>query len=98
MWFYKLSSALKDLGFVSTKSIPLFTQVTSTSSLYILIYVDDIVVISNSQHEIDELVLKLNASFVLKDMGPLHYFLGIEDIRLIGVSCCYPKLNMCRMS
>jgi hypothetical protein len=43
-----------------------------------LVYVDDIIVASSSSSAIDALLRDLNADFALKDLGPLHYFLGIE--------------------
>jgi histone deacetylase 1/2 len=43
-----------------------------------LIYVDDIVVASSSEKVIDALLHDLGLDFALKDLGELHYFLGIE--------------------
>jgi hypothetical protein len=43
-----------------------------------LIYVDDIIVSSSSDQAIIALVKDLNNDFAIKDLGDLHYFLGIE--------------------
>jgi hypothetical protein len=43
-----------------------------------LIYVDDIVVASLSQKVVDTILHDLGLDFALKDLGELHYFLGIE--------------------
>jgi histone deacetylase 1/2 len=43
-----------------------------------LIYVDDIVVASLSEKDVDALLHDLGLDFALKDLGELHYFLGIE--------------------
>jgi histone deacetylase 1/2 len=43
-----------------------------------LIYVDDIIVASSSSAATDALLKILSAEFALKDLGDLHYFLGIE--------------------
>jgi hypothetical protein len=43
-----------------------------------LVYVDDIIVVSSSAAATDRLVHQLRTSFALKDLGPLHYFLGVE--------------------
>jgi histone deacetylase 1/2 len=40
--------------------------------------VDDIIVASSSQAAIDRLLRDLHKEFALKDLGNLHYFLGIE--------------------
>jgi hypothetical protein len=43
-----------------------------------LIYVDDIIVVSSNIHAVDALLTQLRDDFAIKDLGPLHYFLGIE--------------------
>jgi histone deacetylase 1/2 len=43
-----------------------------------LIYVDDIIVASSSEKTVDALLHDLGLDFALKDLGDLHYFLGIE--------------------
>jgi histone deacetylase 1/2 len=43
-----------------------------------LVYVDDIVVVSSSDSAVDALLHDLGIDFALKDLGELHYFLGIE--------------------
>jgi hypothetical protein len=46
--------------------------------MYLLIYVDDIIVASSSSSAVDALLNQLCADIALKDPGPLSYFLGIE--------------------
>jgi histone deacetylase 1/2 len=46
--------------------------------MFILVYVDDIIVASSSQEAIKALLKDLEREFALKDLGDLHYFLGIE--------------------
>ena len=43
-----------------------------------LIYVDDIVVTSSSPSAVEALLKDLGKEFALKDLGSLHFFLGIE--------------------
>jgi histone deacetylase 1/2 len=43
-----------------------------------LIYDDDIVVASSSEKAVDAFLHDLGMDFALKDLGGLHYFLGIE--------------------
>jgi histone deacetylase 1/2 len=50
-------------------------------SIFMLIYVDDIIVTGSSQEAIDALLRDLKQDFALKDLGDLHYFLGIEVIK-----------------
>lgn len=45
---------------------------------YMLIYVDDIIIASSSVQVTDDLMRDLQGAFALKDLGDLHFFLGIE--------------------
>lgn len=45
---------------------------------YLLVYVDDIIVTSNSSPHLTHLFAALNKEFAMKDLGPLNYFLGVE--------------------
>jgi histone deacetylase 1/2 len=46
--------------------------------MFMLIYVDDIIVVSSSSAAVTALLTDLRMNFALKDLGSLHYFLGIE--------------------
>ena len=43
-----------------------------------LVYVDDIIIASSSQEAVTSLLRDLEKNFAIKDLGELHYFLGIE--------------------
>jgi hypothetical protein len=80
-WFACLSGRLVDLGFIGSKTdSSLFIYYTTTVTMYLLIYVDDIIIVSSVPTTIDELLQLLSTDFVVKDLGKLHYFLGIEVI------------------
>jgi len=49
-----------------------------------LVYVNDIIVASSSQEAIDALLWDLEKDFGNKDLGELHYFLGIQVQRKKG--------------
>jgi histone deacetylase 1/2 len=44
----------------------------------VLVYVEDIIVTSSSNKAITSLLQDLGSPFALKDLGDLHFFLGIE--------------------
>ena len=67
-----------EIGFFS------FHPERSTRTVSILLYVDDLVITGADLGEIDRVKLQLVASFDMKYLGDLHYFLGIEGI-------CTPK-------
>jgi histone deacetylase 1/2 len=78
-WFARLSTKLHDLGFVSSRAdTSLFLYQKHAISIYVLIYVDDIIVTRSSAKAIGTLLHDLRDDFALKDLGPLHFFLGIE--------------------
>jgi histone deacetylase 1/2 len=47
-------------------------------TVYVLVYVDDIIVASSAADATKALWKDLEKEFALKDLGDLHYFLGIE--------------------
>jgi len=78
-WYARLCKRLQSLGFVPSKSdTSLFYYSRGKYSLYVLVYVDDIIVASSPQEATDALLKDLQKDFALKDLGDLHYFLGIE--------------------
>lgn len=78
-WFAKLSHTLVSLGFYSAKSdCSLFIRKISSHTIVILVYIDDIIITSDSQVAIDSLIHSLYQSFPLKDLGSLNFFLGIQ--------------------
>lgn len=82
-WFHKLQSSLQQLGFIASKvDASLFIKTTPTTILYVLVYVDDIIVTGNDSREVHTLIRTLHSQFSLKHLGTLSYFLGIEVSRL----------------
>lgn len=78
-WFAKLSNRLLTLGFQASKfDFFLFIYCTSVDSVFVLVYLDDIVVTGSNSNFISDLLTALHESFPVKNLGPLHYFLGIE--------------------
>jgi len=78
-WYARLSTRLLELGFVSSKAdTSLFFFRYRDVQIYMLVYVDDIVIAGSSPRAVDGLVHALAASFSIKDLGPLEYFLGLE--------------------
>ncbi|KAL5537784.1 hypothetical protein UlMin_045380 [Ulmus minor] len=78
-WFTRLSNALLSWGFVSSRSdSSMFLCFGRTTTLIVLVYVDDILITGSSNTQIADLVAKLHSSFALRDLGLLAYFLGIE--------------------
>uniref|UniRef100_A0A2N9HY12 Reverse transcriptase Ty1/copia-type domain-containing protein n=1 Tax=Fagus sylvatica TaxID=28930 RepID=A0A2N9HY12_FAGSY len=78
-WFSRLSNKLLDLGFHGSRSdSSLFIYKTTSLTMFILIYVDDIIITASQPESIDDLLLSLTHEFAVKDLGNLNFFLGIE--------------------
>jgi histone deacetylase 1/2 len=78
-WHARLSNKLISLGFkVSKADTSLFFLNKDNLTMFVLVYVDDIIVVSSTEKATDTLLKELQNEFALKDLGDLHYFLGIE--------------------
>jgi hypothetical protein len=70
---------LQALGFTASKAdILLFIYHKGSTTIYLLVYVDDIIVTSSFPATIDALLVDLKSDFALKGLVDLHYFLGIK--------------------
>ncbi|KAI0519459.1 hypothetical protein KFK09_006907 [Dendrobium nobile] len=73
------SSYLLQYGFRTSSTDPsrlLFHQ--NSIQLYVLVYVDDILVTDNSTKEINRLLTALHSTFSMRNLGTLNTFLGIQ--------------------
>uniref|UniRef100_A0A2N9I1W1 Integrase catalytic domain-containing protein n=1 Tax=Fagus sylvatica TaxID=28930 RepID=A0A2N9I1W1_FAGSY len=83
-WFTRLRQSLVHLGFKeSLVDASLFTFHHSDIHLYVLVYVDDILVTGTHSSHISTLIRTLQQEFPLKDLGALSYFLGIHVVRAL---------------
>jgi hypothetical protein len=78
-WYSKLSTKSIQLGFIISKvDTSLFIYRRHGVTIYLLVYVDDIIVTSSSSSAVDALLRDLRSDFAIMDLGKLHYFLGIQ--------------------
>ena len=82
-WFSKLRTSLLTYGFSQSKSdYSMFSMRTGTGSeIYILVYVDDLIIGGNDHDDIIRFKEYLGKCFHMKDLGGLKYFLGLEVAR-----------------
>lgn len=67
---------LCDLGFKASKAdTSLFFYNKGDVTIFVLIYVDDIIVASSTEGAATALLADLRQEFALKDLGNFHYFL-----------------------
>jgi hypothetical protein len=73
---------LQELDFLPSKiDTFVFFYNHGNHKIFVLIYVDDIIVTISSIDVVDALIRDLHKDFSLKDLGSLCYFLGIEVTR-----------------
>ena len=76
-WYHKLFGQHLRLGFTGSKTdTSLFFL--NTGPIYVLIYVDDILILGPSSTQIGALVKSLSELFTLRDLGTASHFLGVE--------------------
>ncbi|XP_020203528.1 uncharacterized protein LOC109789074 [Cajanus cajan] len=76
---YTLKKKFTCPSLLTSKCDPsLFVYSHANNIIYILVYVDDIIITGNNTAFLRNIVSQLNSAFSLKDLGQLDYFLGIE--------------------
>jgi hypothetical protein len=77
-WYSRFATYLKSLGFIEAKSdTSLFIFRHRTDTVYLLLYVDDIILTASSMELLRRTISALQQEFAMKDLEPLHHFLGI---------------------
>ncbi|RVW65710.1 Retrovirus-related Pol polyprotein from transposon TNT 1-94 [Vitis vinifera] len=79
-WFSRFSSVVQEFGMLrSTADHSVFYHHNSLGQcIYLVVYVDDIVITGSDQDGIQKLKQHLFTHFQTKDLGELKYFLGIK--------------------
>jgi hypothetical protein len=78
-WYSTVNLKLQALVFTPSEAdISLFIYKKGSITMYLLVYVDDIIVTSSSPKAVDALLADLQADFILKDLGNLYYFLKVH--------------------
>eukprot|EP00253_Pinus_taeda_P025772 PITA_25772 len=78
-WYAKMDSSLLSQNFERCKSDPnVYMLMTHDSLLILVLYVDDLLITGNSASTIAIGKRALHDRFLMMDMGPLHFFFGLE--------------------
>ncbi|MCO5547459.1 hypothetical protein L7F22_000909 [Adiantum nelumboides] len=81
-WYLRFHQCMISLGYTRFQSdANVYSRHSINVLLFLAIYVDDILILSNSQYAIDKAKGELQASFSMIDMGTLHYCLGIQVLQ-----------------
>ncbi|XP_019151013.1 PREDICTED: uncharacterized protein LOC109147811 [Ipomoea nil] len=80
-WFKRLHEFLLSAGFVASKTdVSLFHYTIGNSHVFLLVYVDDILMMGNDSSLVTTLLHKLYTTFKIWDLGTPSFFLGIETL------------------
>ena len=91
-WNICFGKVIKAYGFIQTYGdVCIYKKVSGSSVAFLILYVDDILLIGNDIEFLDSVKGYLNKSFSMKDLGEAAYILGIKiyrdrSRRLIGLS------------
>jgi hypothetical protein len=85
-WYVKIDSFFYQKGFVKSKSDPnLYIKKDEDGNVSLIsLYVDDLIITGSAHKLIDEIKSQLSQEFEMKDLGELHYCLGLEVWREPG--------------
>jgi hypothetical protein len=86
-WYNRFATYLTTLGFIEAKTdTSLFIFHRSSDTIYLLLYVDDIILTASSTELLRRTIFAFQQEFTMKDLGPLHRFLSITiERRLDGL-------------
>ncbi|KAK1692478.1 hypothetical protein QYE76_009175 [Lolium multiflorum] len=78
-WFQRFHAYVRSIGVSGTGSdSSLFVLLHGTDMAYLFLFVDDIVLMASSTLLLRHIIDNLHRAFAMKDLGPLHFFLGIQ--------------------
>ncbi|KAJ9567681.1 LOW QUALITY PROTEIN: hypothetical protein OSB04_003647 [Centaurea solstitialis] len=81
-WYKKFDTVMNSFGFEENKLDEcIYSKTSGSSFIFLILYVDDILLATNSKNLLQTTKAFLMKSFDMKDMGEAHYVLGIEIIR-----------------
>ena len=80
-WNTALDKQLKEMGFVQSTSDACIYIDAEGDIFFIGVYVDDIILASRDLGRIRKVKESLSRKFDIKDMGKLHYFLGMQVVQ-----------------
>ena len=78
-WFERFASVVTVAGFSASAHDPaLFVHLSARGRTLLLLYVDDMIITGDDSEYISFVKARLSEQFLMSDLGPLRYFLGIE--------------------
>jgi hypothetical protein len=78
-WYSRFAMYISSLGFVEVKSdTSLFVFRRGTDTIYLLLYINNIVLTTSSTALLQQTISALKQEFTMKDLRSLHHLLGVS--------------------
>ena len=79
MWYQKFDTFIRGLGFTRSKADHyVYFKLIGDRVIYLVLYVDDMLLVGNDKEIIQDLNTQLSSKFDMKDLGAANYILGME--------------------
>jgi len=79
MWYHKFDTYVQGLGFIIRKvDHYVYFKLIGDRVIYLVLYVDDMLLIGNDKESIQDLKTHLSSKFHMKDICATNYILGIQ--------------------
>lgn len=81
-WYHHFAVFITSIGLHNSHSdCSLITYHQGSDHIYLLLYVDGIILTASSPSLIFQVITRLSSEFPMTDLGPLSFFLGIAASR-----------------
>jgi hypothetical protein len=79
MWYQKFDTYILGLGFVRSRADHcVYSKQVGNHFIYVVLYVDDMLLVGNNMDVIKEVKSQLSSKFDMKDLGAANFILGME--------------------
>jgi len=79
MWYHKFDMYIRELGFVRSQfNHCVYRRNVDDHFIYVVLYVDDMLLVGNNMDLIKEMKSLLSSKFNMKDLGVAHFILEME--------------------
>ncbi|NBU34767.1 hypothetical protein EBS40_09175, partial [bacterium] len=80
-WHTKLKGVLQEMGFQPAHWDPSLFLLREPNGMWVLVYVDDLLLLSNSTEQLERFKATMLKHFPMKDLGEINTYLGMQVTR-----------------
>ena len=92
-WYSRFISHRLSIGFIGSKAdTSLFIFRHGTNIVYLLVYVNNIILTASSPSLLRWTISSLQREFAMSDLGPLHFFLESLSTAML-MACFFPRVS-----